>query len=108
MVKELGEDQHDAPNTSRRAKPAEFNRVKNANVMVFKDAMYRDAFFSGTFLLSDKNKLKFSATGFHTVEVFCCWFGHRLKTRGLNIKVNMKTALVVLEYEGEVVSNLSV
>ena len=102
------ETQHDAPNTSRRAKPTASKRVKNAIVMVVKDAMYRDAVFSGTFILSDKNQLKFPKTGFHTVEVFCCWFGHRLKTRGLHIKVNMKTALVLFKYEGNVVSNLSV
>lgn len=101
------ENQLDAPHTSRLAKPTASKRVKNAIVMFVKDAMYRDAVFSGTFLLSDKNQLKFPKIGFHNVEVFCCWFDHRLKTRGLNIKVNMKTALVLFKYEGDVVSNLS-
>jgi len=102
------ENQLDAPHTSRRAKPTAFKRVKKTQVIILKDAMYRDAVFSGAFLLSEKNQLKFPKTGFYTVEVFCCWFGHRLKTRGLHIKVNMKTALVVLDYEGQVVSNLSI
>ena len=101
------EKESNVPKTSRLAKPTASKRVKNAIVMVVKDAMYRDAVFSGTFLLSDKNQLKFPKIGFHNVEVFCCWFGHRLKTRGLNIKVNMKTALVLFKYEGDVVSNLS-
>ncbi len=102
------EAQHEAPNTSRLAKPNAHKPVKNACVIVVKDAMYRDAVFSGTFLLNEKNQLDFPKSGSHKVEILCCWFSRRLKTRGLHITVNMETALVLFKYDGEVVSNISI
>ncbi len=99
-------EQNDAPNTSKRAKPSATQSVRNARVIVVKDAMYRGATISGTFLLGDKNELPLPRKGRHVVEVYCCWFGLRLKTRGLHFKVNMSNAEVIEGYSGLVASDI--
>jgi hypothetical protein len=107
MSAEVWNEQHDTPNTSKRAKPTATQSVSNARVIVVKDAMYRGASFSGTFLLGDKNDLPLPRKGWHVVEVYCCWFGLRLKTRGLHFKVNMSNAEVVEGYTGDVFSTIN-
>lgn len=97
---------HEAPSTSKRAKPSSPISVENARVIVVKDAMYRDATFSGTFLLAEKSNIT-QSDGWNVVEVYCCWFGLRLKTRGLHFKVNMQNIEVINQYNGEVYSNFS-
>lgn len=67
----------------------------------------RGANISGTFLLGDKNELQLPLKGWQIVEVYCCWFGLRLKTRGLHFKVNMSNAEVIEGYQGFVGSNIS-
>lgn len=101
------EKQHDAPNTSKRAKPSSTQPVSNARVIVVKDALYRGATVSGTFLLGDKNELPLPRKGWHVVEVYCCWFGLRLKTRGLHFKVDMSNAEVIYGYSGDISANIS-
>ena len=100
-------EQNDAPNTSKRAKPSATKYVRNARVIVVKDAMYRGATISGTYLLGDKNELPLPHKGLHVVEIYCCWFGLRLKTRGLHFKVNMSNAEVIEDYSGSIESNIS-
>jgi hypothetical protein len=100
-------EQNDAPNTSKRAKPSATHSVRNTRVIVVKDAMYRGATISGTFLLGDKNDLPLPRKGWHIVEVYCCWFGLRLKTRGLHFKVNMSNAEVIENCSDLVVSNIN-
>ena len=100
------DEQNDAPNTSKRAKPASPLSVRNARVIVVKDAMYRGATISGTFLLGDKNELPLPRNGWHVVEVYCCWFGLRLKTRGLHFKVNMSDAEFINSFDGEIFKNI--
>jgi hypothetical protein len=95
-------EQNDAPNTSKSAKPSAPLSVRNARVIVVKDAMYRGATISGTFLLGDKNELPLPRKGLHIVEVYCCWFGLRLKTRGLHFKVNMSNAEVIDSFSGNI------
>ena len=96
------------PYKSKRAMPTATAYVRNATVIIVKDAMYRNAAFDGTFLLGDHNDLPFPRKGIRSVEVYCCWFGHRLKTSGLNFKVDMSTAKVISKYTGKVASNLSI
>jgi hypothetical protein len=96
------------PHSSKRAMPTAAVYVRNAKVIIVKDAMYRNATFDGTFLLGDDNDLPLPDKGLHNVEVYCCWFRHRLKTSGLNFKVDMSTAKVINKYTGKVVSNLSI
>lgn len=99
--------QNDAPNTSKRAKPSAMQTVRNARVIVVKDATYRGATISGTFLLGDKNDLPLPRKGLHIVEVYCCWFGLRLKTRGLHFKVNMSNAEVIDSFIGSTITNIN-
>lgn len=96
-----------APNTSKRARPSAQLSVRIARAIVVKDAMYRGATMSGTFLLGDKNELPLPRKGWQIVEVYCCWFGLRLKTRGLHFKVNMSNVEVIEGYNYKVVSNIS-
>lgn len=102
------DEQNDAPNTSKRAKPSSQLSVQNARVIVIKDAMYRGATVTGTFLLGDKNELPLPRKGWHVIEVYCCWFGLRLKTRGLHFKVNMSNVEVIESYNGNVHTNIEV
>jgi len=108
MSAKVWNQQNDAPNTSKRAKPSATQSVGNARVIVVKDAMYRGATISGTFLLGDKNDLPLPRNGWHIVEVYCCWFGLRLKTRGLHFKVNMSTTEVLDDYSGKVIGNIAI
>jgi hypothetical protein len=101
-------NKNDAPNTSKGAKPSSLTAVKNARVIVVKEAQFRRATIGGTFLLGDKNKTPLARKGKILVEVYCCWFGLRLKTRGLHFKVNMSTAEIIENYSGNVVSDLNV
>lgn len=87
------------PQTSKRAMPTATVNVRNAKVIVVKDVMYRNATFDGTFLLGDNNDLPLPKKGVHSVEVYCCWFGHRLKTSGLNFKIDMSTAKVKINIQ---------
>jgi hypothetical protein len=98
----------DAPHTSKRAMPTATEHVRNARVIVVKDAKYRGAIFDGTFLLGDNNELPFPRKDMHGVEVYCCWFGYRLKTSGLNFTVDMSKAKVINNFSGDVASNLSI
>ena len=100
------EKNSDVQHTSKRAKPSSSSSVRNARVIVVKDAMYRGATISGTFLLGDKTQLPLPRKGWQVVEVYCCWYGHRLKTRGLHFKVDMSYAEVNEDYSGTVVNNL--
>ncbi len=107
MSAEVWNEHGDAPSTSKRAKPSASQHVRNARVIVVKDAMYRGATITGTFLLGDKNDFPFPRKGWHVVEVYCCWFGLRLKTRGLHFKVNMSNSELNNSYSGLVFSNIS-
>jgi hypothetical protein len=107
MSAKVWEEQNQAPNTSKKAKPVTQIAVKKATVIVVKDAQYRGATISGTLLLGDRNQLPLPRKGRHPVEVYCCWYGLRLKTRGLRFSVNMSDAEVIADYSGQVVSNLA-
>lgn len=107
MAAKVWYEQSDAPNTSERAKPSSPQSVRNARVIVVKDARYRGATISGTFMLGDKNDFPLPRDGWHVVEVYCRWFGYRLKTRGLHFKVNMSSSQVFEGYSQKVMSNIS-
>jgi hypothetical protein len=104
----LWNEQHQAPHTVKRAKACEPEKVSKAKVIFIKEAKYRGALLSGTFVLGEKNGLSFPSNGWQVVEIYCRWFGVRLKTRGLNFKVNMDSAEVNPSYSGVVSSNISI
>jgi hypothetical protein len=88
--------------------PTATEYVRNASVIVVKYAKYRGAIFDGTFLLGDNNELPLPRKDTYGVEVYCCWFGYRLKTSGLNFTVDMSNAKVIKNFSGDVASNLSI
>ncbi len=107
MSAKIWEEQNDAPNTTKFAKPNSPIDVVNQRVLIADEVKYRGSKFNGTFLLSEKCKLTSNFEGWQIVEIYCCWFGLRLKTRGLNFKVNMSSAKIIENYSGLVSSNLS-
>jgi len=88
------------PDTSKHAKPNREKNVVNSRVIDAKFVTYRDAAFSGKFLLAKSVKLPLPETGWHKIEVYCRWFDHRLKTRGIKITVDMSNATVDDNYTG--------
>lgn len=99
-------EQNQAPKTVERAKAVEPIKVDGAKVIFIKEAKYRGALLSGAFVLGDKNEFPLPSSGWHVVEIYCRWFGLRLKSRGLHFKVNMATAEINPSYSGMVASNI--
>ena len=107
MSADVWDQQIGIKNTCKTAKPNTPIEVSNARVIVIKEGMYRSASFNGTFLLGQENKLPLPSENWHKVEIYCCWFGLRLKTRGVHFKVNMSSREVIENYSGLVYTNLS-
>ena len=101
------EQQHDCPNTTKRAKPINPIKVKNARVIEITDAKYRGSTFSGTFLLGEQVLILDGKNKATRVEVLCKWFGHRLATRGLAFTVNLKKTRVNDKYTGTVFTDFA-
>jgi hypothetical protein len=100
-------DKEVCPNTTALAGPVAYASVKNARVIHVKEAHYRNSVFDGVFLLAEKEALPLPKSGKVRIEVYCCWFGHRLKTRGIKLVVNLATATTETGYSRNVVSNLA-
>lgn len=99
-------DDEKCPNTDDCAVPKESEAVKGRRVIQVERATYRNAEFGGTFLLSKTVVLPLPKEGKHKVKVECCWFGHRLKEDEPTFLVDMATANVDENYDGEVCANL--
>jgi hypothetical protein len=97
------------PHTNKYAQPKTFCDVRDVTVIHVTNAFYRNAIFSGTFLLN-QNNIPQLAKAKERVEIYCWWFGARLKTRGLKIRVDLtnRNAYIEHNYSGKVVENLSV
>lgn len=93
----------DVPNTCSHASPNTPLTIEKGAVITVEDAFYRNAVFSGSFLLaedvSDLDKSK------RRVKVYCTWFGLRLKTTEPSLLIDLKTA--TLSSGGTVFTNLS-
>lgn len=99
------EERNDCPNTSKIAVPCSPKFVKHAPVIHVKDACYRGAVFDGTFVLSNDVVLPLPTSGTERVEVYCRWFGRRLKTGGIHFQVDMAKCKAVANYSGSVSSD---
>jgi len=99
-----------APDTEPRAKPTGWQTVSNATVLKVQKGTYRNAIFSGVFLVDEVETSKHKETkdGWSVAIVYCLWFGTRLKTRGIELKYQAESSELVKNYTGEVVSNLSI
>ena len=99
-------DNEKCPPTDEYAVPRETEIVKGRRVIHVERAAYRNAVFSGTFLLSKTVVLPLPREGKHEVQVECCWFGHRLIRDDPTFVIDMATAKVDENYDGTVYTNL--
>lgn len=99
-----------ARDTEPLAKPTGWQTVSNATVLKVQKGTYRNAVFSGVFLVDEveTSKHKDSKDGWSIAIVYCLWFGTRLKTRGIELKYQAEGSELISNYTGEVVSNLSI
>jgi hypothetical protein len=95
------------PNACMKARAQGRAPVRNARVITFTEARYRNATFSGTFLLAKAQPRPAHNGHWQTVEVICCWFGHRFTRHGPRFRVNMNTAKLLIGYSGPVNTNLA-
>ena len=100
-------DKKNCPDLNKLAKVKGMVHLQNVRVIKVKNATYRNAVFNGTFHLSNAVKLPIVKTGIQRVEVYCGWFGHRLKTRGLKLQIDLSTAVIDDNFSGEVDNNLA-
>ena len=97
------------PHHSHLAKPTSWQTVSNATVLNVQKGTYRNAVFSGVFLVDEVEtaKHKDSKDGWSIAIVYCLWFGTRLKTRGVQLKYQVEGSELLRDYSGEVVTNIS-
>lgn len=101
------DDAHRCPHTFPKARTVGSIRVENMVVIDAPHATYRNAHFGGTFIVAKPESAPTAGDGWHEVEVYCLWFGHRLKTRGLMFKVDMSKARVRKAKSCDVVFNIA-
>ena len=96
------------PKLSLSATENKVKTVKAQRVIKVTNAMYRNAVVSGTFVMAPNIKLPLGKVGNKRVEVYCCWFGHKLPSeRGIRLLVQLASAEVKENYVGEVVTNIA-
>lgn len=95
------------PKVSKLAKVKGTVHLQNVRVIAVKNATYRSAVFNGTFHLSNTVKLPLAAAGIQRIEVYCGWFGHRLKKRGLKFQIDLSTAVIDDNFSGDFDNNLA-
>jgi hypothetical protein len=101
-------DKNLCPSLSATAIEKNSKTVKAQRVIKVVNAMYRNAEVSGTFVLAPSVKLPLGKVGKKRVEVYCCWFGHKLKSeKGIKLLVQLASAEVKQDYVGEVVTNIA-
>lgn len=101
-------EQGDAPNTQKNAIPCDPQLVRNKRVIHVVDASFRSATFSGHFIIADDVTLPLPISGTHLIDVYCRWFGHRLRSeRNFSFKVNMDTTTISTHYSGPVFTDFT-
>jgi hypothetical protein len=100
-------DKKNFPFVDPHAVPLDVAIVHDRRVIRVEGAMYRNAVFDGTFLLSNTVVLPFKKLGKQRVKVECCWHGYRLlKTNEPSFLIDVTTAVVDENFDGEVFTNL--
>jgi hypothetical protein len=97
----------DCPNTTDKAVPCELEKINDKRVIHVVEAFYRGSYFSGHFVIDDEVVMPLPRSGKHFVDVYCRWFGHRLKNRGLRFKVDMESTTFNEHFTGNVFSNFT-
>lgn len=101
------DENHRCPHTAPKARTVDSIPITNMMVIDAPHATYRRAHFGGTFVVAKPEAVPTATEGWHAVEVYCLWFGHRLKTRGLMFKVDMSKARVRKAKSCDVVFNIA-
>ena len=95
------------PHTDRFAKVMDEIEVANQRVIKIASGEYRGAKIEGYFLLEDEEKRYESKnTDQQEFQVYCLWFGCRLKRGGPKIKVQANQYSIEEKYSGKVVCNI--
>jgi hypothetical protein len=100
-------EDHRCPHTAPNARTVGSITVKDMIVIDAPHATYRLAHFGGTFIVAKPEAVPKATEGWYKIEVYCLWFGHRLKTRGLMFKVDMSKARVRKAKTCDVVFNIA-
>lgn len=96
------------PSTDPKAKPSEFVEVKNQRVISVVSGTYRNAVVSGIFLLASTNHQYQGKSPEHQeIEVYCLWFGARLKKGAPRFKIKLNNFSIQENYSGKAVANIS-
>jgi hypothetical protein len=105
-AEEWDKDDKSIPHTDANATVTRHRSVQNVRVIHTTGARYRNAVLEGTFVLTDA-EYKPPKSGWYKVNVYCCWFSKRLKTRPIRILVQPALTRLDDDYSGEVASNIS-
>ena len=95
------------PNTCPEATDKSTVDVKDVSVIKVVGAQYRNATVSGVFHVAQDVTLPMQSSGWYPVEVYCRWFDHRIKTRGIELTIDASTSEFIPNYTGAVISNIS-
>lgn len=96
------------PVSSVTATAVEWEIVNGQTVIHIERGMYRNATINGKFLLDKSVRLPLASLGKRRVQVYCKWFGHRLKSdRGISILVELPLVRVEEGYIGKVITNIA-
>ena len=95
------------PDTDPFAKVMDEIEVTNQQVIKIESGEYRNAKLKGYFLLADEEK-RYESKNIDQQEfqVYCLWFGCRLKRGGPKIKVQANQYSIEEKYSGKVVCNI--
>ena len=105
-AEEWDKDDRSIPHTCPEAAVTDKRSAQNVRVIHTTGARYRNAVLEGTFVLTDA-EYKPPKSGWYKVNVYCCWFSKRLKTRAIRILVQPALTRLDDDYSGEVASNIS-
>ena len=96
-----------SPSPDRLAKATKWEHVENERVIKVKNGTYRKAVFDGIFLIDTKHPSITSKNTDLVCYVYCLWYGHKLNSRGIEIKYQQGCGEIIENYDGLVISNLS-
>lgn len=96
------------PNTKKSATPTRYEKVHGVTAIEVNNATYRNCKpISGVFeMVSPDRDPRHHKNGIR-VEVFCCWYGAKSKSKFPNICVKRGKFKIINNYEGQVIRNIS-
>lgn len=100
-------EKNNAPRTDSFAKVIDEIEVKNQRVIKVESGKYRNANLKGYFLLAnERGKYETKNSDQQEFEIYCLWFGSRLKKGAPKIKVQADQYSIEENYSGKVACNI--